>query len=258
MPDGQADFISAETLAHAVQAVANMDLVARSYNRFDPTASEWWLIPSSDWPAFRYGKLFFDANPRKMPPGTPEGSIYCGFYVERGLSAAVSEVPGTPLWFSSWIMGPDWLRREFVGEPRYELAAHSREVTLSVWTSSIPVPSRDQDRNEYYRDFYAHKEGYAGGRVCFRLGRELRLERIVTERGGNYELAEYLEQTIGTASDLTVLSSALGRLPDAYHWAWVDLYIGITIRGKSEAKTTAAQLWTEHLAPWKPWLRCAG
>jgi len=52
------DFMNAKTLCHAVQGIANMDLTPRPFNRFDPDVSLWWLVPSTEWPAFKYGKLF--------------------------------------------------------------------------------------------------------------------------------------------------------------------------------------------------------
>jgi hypothetical protein len=58
-------------------------LVARPWNIYEPETSLWWLVPSSDWPAYKYGKLFFDwADQRRK-------SIWVGFHSEKGTKAAL-------------------------------------------------------------------------------------------------------------------------------------------------------------------------
>lgn len=54
-------------------------LTARPWNRFEPDASLWWLVPSTDWPAYRYGKLYFDWLDKN-----DFSVMSCGLHVERG------------------------------------------------------------------------------------------------------------------------------------------------------------------------------
>jgi hypothetical protein len=50
----------------------------KPWNRFDPYMSHWLVIPSTDWPAYRYGKYFFI-------PGENSDEVLCGLTVEKGL-----------------------------------------------------------------------------------------------------------------------------------------------------------------------------
>lgn len=35
-------------------------LTARPFNRYDPMYTMWWLVASTEWPAYRFAKIFFD------------------------------------------------------------------------------------------------------------------------------------------------------------------------------------------------------
>jgi hypothetical protein len=64
-------------LASAVQEVV-AGLTPRPWNRFDPDETLWWLVPSTEWPAYHHGKLVF-SNER-----APAGEIFAGLNVEKG------------------------------------------------------------------------------------------------------------------------------------------------------------------------------
>jgi hypothetical protein len=61
-------------------------VVRRPFNRFKPTMTGWWLVPSNDLPFYHHGKLYFDWADDKM------GTITCGFYLEKGLAPEVAVV----------------------------------------------------------------------------------------------------------------------------------------------------------------------
>jgi hypothetical protein len=74
---------TAEAAAYAIKDVAETPFIARPYNRFESYSSLWWLVPSNEWPAFKFGKLFFDLSNL----GTnKDASLHCGLCLEKGLS----------------------------------------------------------------------------------------------------------------------------------------------------------------------------
>ena len=77
------------------------NLVARPWNMYEPDASVWWLVPSSDWPAYKYGKLFFDWADHQRK------TIWVGFYSEKGLGQSISSVYKSAKG-SRLIMQDDW------------------------------------------------------------------------------------------------------------------------------------------------------
>lgn len=53
------------------------EMTARPWNRYDPESSDWWLVPSTEWPAFRYAKLYLFED--KIDP-----ALHATVHVEKG------------------------------------------------------------------------------------------------------------------------------------------------------------------------------
>ena len=125
----------ASALAHRVKEVAarEIELAARPFHRFHPDATVWWLIPSREWPAFKFGKLFFDAELPTMAPDA--GSIFCGFCVEKGLGTPLSAIRG---YNPSWIIGQDWLWEQFVDSLRSTFPPLPDGTFVSIYASFFP------------------------------------------------------------------------------------------------------------------------
>lgn len=83
---------SAHDLAHGLNERLKLRLTPRPWNLYSPTDTFWWLIPSTEWPAYRYGKLAFSVAkdvPRKDLLGLNDAAIeldtiFAGFNVEKG------------------------------------------------------------------------------------------------------------------------------------------------------------------------------
>jgi hypothetical protein len=82
-------------------------LTARPYNRFEPAESYWWLVPSSDWPAFKYGKYII--NPI---PGTDKFEV--GFDLEKGHSSDILQVYGDTKGNKAQVMDDTWAWRDLI------------------------------------------------------------------------------------------------------------------------------------------------
>lgn len=71
---------------HALKYIASRKMItgftARPYNFNDPDNSPWWLVPSTQWPAFRYGKYYFCLD---------NTDLLIGLYVEKGVREKASE-----------------------------------------------------------------------------------------------------------------------------------------------------------------------
>lgn len=99
-------------VSHAVSgfirksASCNRSLTLRPFNRFDKANTEWWLIPSSEYPAYRFGKLCFHRYPRNA-----KGVLYTGFYIEKGLAPELSSLPEVQ---KKHIMEGNWFWHTFL------------------------------------------------------------------------------------------------------------------------------------------------
>ena len=76
-------------------------LTARPFNRFEPADSIWWLVPSAEWPAFQYNKIF--VNPAK---GADKYEV--GLYLEKGHGSNILLVEGDKLSNRVQVMTNDW------------------------------------------------------------------------------------------------------------------------------------------------------
>src|SRR5450631_1815883 len=74
-------------VCYAVNAcVDHLKLTPRPWIFQEPNTCHWWLVPSTDWPASKYGKLYFDWS-----NGHRNGFLV-GFHVEKGLGASAKAV----------------------------------------------------------------------------------------------------------------------------------------------------------------------
>lgn len=76
-------------------------LTARPFNRFEPADSIWWLISSTEWPAFQYSKIF--VNPLSVI-----NKYEVGLYLEKGHSSNILLVEGNKPSNRAQVMGNDW------------------------------------------------------------------------------------------------------------------------------------------------------
>ena len=76
--DPKGEKMKLKQIAHKIQSYydyENTDFVARPYNRFDLEKTTWWIVPSKEWPAYKYAKfVIFEEDER----------INFGVNVEKG------------------------------------------------------------------------------------------------------------------------------------------------------------------------------
>ncbi len=210
----------------------------RPFNRFDTAFTEWWMIPSSDWPAYRYGKLCFWRY-----PNASDGLMYVGYNVEKGLHPDASAVPEVD---PKQIMRGDWYWSTFESEVDsggfVEAADHIGD-SLGTYPRVLiqahefnKVPKEDQPRADP-SDVIEFGLG-PGGDV------------IALVRSAETALAE-----LNTCTSLKSAIKSLSQLDLRFHW--IDLIVGLPFRygGASPQSWSAARLWKDAFQPWTPWVR---
>lgn len=94
-------------MRETAELVTGLNLSPRPWNRFEPEISRWWLVPSTDWPAYHHGKLSFDPKDEKA------SILYCGFDVEKGFGSIVAQAYSSTR-SRNLIMGNSWTWYRFV------------------------------------------------------------------------------------------------------------------------------------------------
>lgn len=245
-------FRSPQDACHAIGHVADVDvgkLVCRPWNMHAPERSPWWLVPSGDWPAYRYGKYYFD-----WILGD-ETRILCGLYIEKGLGEAVRDAYSGAKWARS-IMTPNWTWHRWL----QDLQTHrvSDVVKNVARISVVPVEFRidgshvsgpDFDRSEttpkYPTDVY-HLRWKPNA---------TEFEFVGADRKANVldELSEAM-----SFADLYRVLEGLGRNP----WLWIDVFVALQLEIKqggvipveSEHSWGAERIWGKFLRHFLPWV----
>lgn len=237
---------SNEKAAHAVSHYLNglrpylRRFVLRPYNRFLPQFTEWWLVPSNEWPAYRHSKLFF----HRFQAAQGEGWFYTGFYVEKGLGKQLAGLPDVK---KTHIMHKDWYWHSFVCQSKAEeMDSAVREVLLR---SGRPVII-SMDVYEFNRVPEPDTE---------RLPSYDLIEFVVQPQDGKFRLGRPGSEMLAQLNSCASLSELAQRLEElkGLEYFWANLVIGIRLRyGTDEdGSWQAAEIWHKALEPWSSWVR---
>jgi len=199
----------------------------RPYQYQGPENTEWWFIPSTDWPAYHHSKLCvhqYDPSPEML---------LVGFYVEHGYGGRLKGLTKQNL-----IMEPDWYWLRFLRHARdgdfdptmRETLARSR-CPLTVWLDAQAPERGDVDKIEFT---------IRTPKLCFEV------------EGPTGEILSSLRE----CGDLRSLAGHLAELGDTLQWYWLNLVIGIKLRyGNLQTGTWRARdIWQKALEPWEQWI----
>jgi len=207
---------SARDLAHGLNDGLKLGLTPRPWNLYSPADTFWWLSPSPDWPAYRYGKLAFSAArdaPRKFLLGTnpvvPPDGIFAGFNLEKGYETVATAANPALRRRPAVFVDPTWLWFEVMspsGAAQFSRTLETAAVRCDLYLYVVVGPVHDPDDDQ------------AGQRdaLMFKCDGS-RLEQVA----GVLKLWEL--ESAKAASSFIELADHLMRI-DGYHWA--DVYVG--------------------------------
>ena len=113
-----------QDIAAALKAEHFQDLYSLPYNRFDLSHSQhWWLSPTHDKAAFKYGKAIFTTD----QDWVSEGQVFCGFNVEKGLTSEFADP-------ASCLMQDDWFWHRFK-----EISSNPLAERIGRANSQVPI-----------------------------------------------------------------------------------------------------------------------
>ena len=209
---------SPQSLAYGLNDGLKLGLTPRPWQMYQPTDTFWWLVPSSDWPAYRYGKLAFCSAkdvPRQVLLGPDDSllhldKIFAGLNVEKGFGHVASVVDPQLQRRTSQILAPNWTWYAVVddhGPERFTrlLTKLSAETQVHLYVVASPVHDREGGhRPEHDAVLF---EGESGG------------IRALLDNGFPVDALR------GTELSRSFGDLAAG-LRDVGDYHWVDLYAG--------------------------------
>jgi len=220
-----------------------LELTARPWNRFEPINTEWWLIPSTAWPAYRHGKFFFRAQ-------NDNRDLYCGLFVEKGLdpSVAVAFPTGKRL-----VMDSGWTWHRLLAEIEsgslertiQEIVERSgRSLLLDIDGGFVEDPS-SYDPDAPPMDW---------NRIVFES--DSTGLRYVSSKFKGDQFTHLAE-----CGGLSELARAIHRIPHL-EWTWIDFHVGLGLDlaplehdpQYASGSWDASEMWERCLSPWRPWV----
>lgn len=234
---------SAQDLAYAANDRLKLGLTARPWNLYAAADTLWWLVPSTEWPAYRYGKLAFSLAkdvPRKDLLGVDDSllamdTVFAGFNVEKGYGPVATIVNPALRRKPAQILDPKWLWYELTDGPGSVRFSHTLASTASNGEIYVYVVSS----YVHDRDSAVHTDHDALMFRCSPIGLQPMLHKLPV---GVLRGAE-------TAASFASLAERLRQVDD-YHW--VDMYAGTHVP-KGEVDVT--DLHRRVLSYFDAWLR---
>jgi hypothetical protein len=225
----------------------NKKLVARPWNQYQPEISEWWLVPSNEWPAYKHGKYFFKYG--------EENSILCGLYVEKGFDPSVKEYYSSPKG-SRQIMQRDWEWFHFLedlktGKIENLIRAISRKLPVSIEFHINGGNSPDSGSFDPYAPRFGWDKYHFD---WLKSSQKFKLVEAIKD-------AKLLNELLHIKS-FGELSSTLEKFNSSY-WLWIDFFIGIRFYFSKADNTDkkinqiwdTEKMWKKFLCNFSPWIQ---
>ncbi len=215
----------------------------RPYNRYAPENSLWWLIPSTDWPAYKYGKITISEE--------QSGELFFGINIEKaiGLEAAACYQSKKA---QKIIMDSQWCWYDFINSLKNgEIAGAMRVIQEN--TNGLPIHiSLSGHVIDDPALFDPYSQFAYGDQIIWDYKNE-DLVCITQPKSFFYQL-----KNVG---EIDSLAEAISQIKEL-NWLWIDVYAGIVLENHTTPENDKTkQLYNGYLIcqniiePWEAWLK---
>lgn len=229
-------FNNSRALVKEIQDIAGLNLFRKPYDRYKPDNTTWWLIPGKEFPAYKYGKLFFRME---------KGDMFCGYHIEKGISTE------DDLRYGSFQMNGEWRWNKFMASLRTNdenLVSALTKFASNELKSHIVVSVKLVSANG--------KDNSEPALIDFEIDSNLNLHRQKMEVNKIQEkIASYFISEFKDEMSVSKFASAISDYDmPGFDELWINVYFGVYIPPNQE-DMTAVKLWKDYLEHWEPWLR---
>ncbi|MDD5367871.1 MAG: hypothetical protein PHQ40_02200 [Anaerolineaceae bacterium] len=247
-------FRSLPDLAHALRqeslGISHRGLTARPWNFYNPERNPWYLLRTTQWPAYPFPKLCLRFEEL-------EGKLFTSFYVEKGFGV-VAALANPHLRDRGWIMDSTWSWHtivqqistvSFLSAAREVLQANGYPLMVKVGGTYTTGMEILEDGDEWpYENIESYCADHSAGRLWFDMNEKGELTcREVRNLRDEMEPLYSSQNLVGLAA----AANQKGRLD----WVWIDLEIGVLFDPEPEGDWSAAEVWQRLLSPWLPWVK---
>lgn len=236
-------------LLEAAQAAKAEELHPLPFNRYDPDDTFWWLSPSTENPAYRFGKIGIAAR-EIVPPG----ELFVGLVIEKGVGETAAPMFADTAKGRRWIMDDTWrwhrqLWQALFSDELPDAAARAADIAgcpLEIIVDGAYITSPSQIPGDNPRD----------------SGTDFDVVRLRYTDGGlspkDATTPGDLLTPLATADSFFGLGAAMESIPKL-DWMWVDFHVGLCLEFADDASDpnvwTPTDVWQRVCAPWLNWVR---
>lgn len=214
-------------------------LIALPFNRYDPDQSIWWLSPSSENPAYKYGKFGFIPYDDNM--------VLVGLYVEKGLGADYCSIDGSKAALRM-VMDKDWLWYDFIKEMASEKfisilneIANKTNVCpeIHIW-GGYATPGFEPEKPRYNWDKFEFAWDTKSNQI----------HQLKAIHGGN------VLGKMEDCDDLISLKNEVSKFSEN-SYVWIDFFVGnrLEMANRSKEAWGAGEIVENILYPLEEWVR---
>lgn len=186
------------------------NFTARPWNMFKPETTLWWLVPSTEWPAYKYGKIAFFREGEKLN---------IGMHVEKGVSATAGQML-TPKRAATLCTGPDWIWHAFLAD----LKSGEFESKINRISQAADKPLRiSVQASTVTGDYEPYAELLEGQETENSVALIFENERLEDHPDGAKGELRYIDK-IRSLPDLATLFESKDM-----EWFWIDLFVVIEV-----------------------------
>ncbi len=243
-------FRNPREICYAIEKVCEPEigqLTSRPWNMHDPDNSTWWIVPSSEWPAYKHGKFHFAWGDKERR------TLFIGIYFEKGLDPSVSLVYSCARGLRN-IMENDWTWFRLIRD----LENNRIPQAVKSVASNLPIPLELTIDGGYVSDpcdFDSHAPKFSWDKYFFEWDNtsvRFDLKRASAEADLLGELKQF-----SRFEELPVIL----RNFNTNRWLWVNLHFGIRLQlhrddlqNENFATWDASDCWANLLRGLSPWL----
>jgi len=179
---------------------------ARPWNYYKPDTTLWWLVPSTEWPSYKYGKLVLFRS--------KEG-YGIGFHIEKG----ISEIAGQMLSSKSarkLCIKPDWAWNNFISDLSNGKFEHRLKVISDAANKPLRISLQASNVTSEYDPYSEKIEG-------------LEIDHIMAFQYNAGELKVFKDELKGEMRkyyNINNLSDLIDVFQEKeFEWFWIDMYV---------------------------------
>jgi hypothetical protein len=236
-------------LRAAAQKASQERLVALPYNHYDPDNTTWWLLNSSEMPAYRFGKLIVTKDPAVVGPG----DRFIGLHVEKGVHGDIAAATFTMYHRDSMVMDSTWRWPQLVRA--FRSGRFADEATTAETSAGLPLTVTliaglqlaDKEKPEHQSQ---DSDADVARFICV-AGQLTPIEGV--RRQGRLD-------SLAKATSFSAIAEAVPAIREE-EFVWIEFLIGVqfglTEDGGSQA-WSPQDVWDRVYRPWQSWIDVSG